>query len=305
MPPRTNSEDIFRKRWQALSRTVPRALAGDPRAVHKSRVASRRVREALPIALASAPPKKRRKLRTRIESVTRALGPVRELDVSIRLIEELAAEAPETASALERLRLDLQTERQAQHEEMLERLEDLDLQRLRSRAERLAAGVGDEPADGLPGTAVLLVRLTRRVEELEAAVEAAGPLYAPEPIHAVRIAVKKLRYAFELSRDLRLLASRGVLPRLRAMQETLGRLHDLQVLASRVEACRSQMPPSGPRAAALGAITARLEAECRELHARFLARRDKLVAAVDQAHSETASRVSARNDLPAPRETVH
>jgi CHAD domain-containing protein len=150
-----------------------------------------------------------------------------------------------------------------------------------------------------------MLRLTRRVQELDEAVQAAGPLYAPEPIHAVRIAVKKLRYAFELSRDLQLLGSRAVLPRLRAMQETLGRLHDLQVLAARVDGWRARIPAADPHLDPLNELHTRLEADCRELHARFLARRDRLVAVVDDALADVASRAAVLSDVPAPHAMVH
>ena len=81
MPPRSLPEQVIRRCLRALGRSLPKAVEGDARAIHKARVASRRVREALPIVLASAPGKKSRKLRTRVERVTRALGPVRETDV--------------------------------------------------------------------------------------------------------------------------------------------------------------------------------------------------------------------------------
>jgi CHAD domain-containing protein len=158
---------------------------------------------------------------------------------------------------------------------------------------------------GLSGTAVLLLRLTRRVQELEESIGQAGPLYATERIHRVRIAVKKLRYAFELARDLRLLASRRVLPALRSMQETLGRLHDLQVLGARVDDFRSRLTPSEPHAAALDALAAQLDAECRALHARYLARRLKLVEAADEALADVAARSATAREGSVARPVVH
>ena len=306
MPPRAHPDEVIRQRLRALARALPRARAGEPRAVHKARVASRRVREAIPVALATAPARKRRKLLARVERITRVLGSVRELDVTLALIDELMAGEDVARDALDHLRLEAQAERRARYDRMLGKLDDVDLKRMQSRVQRLAAGAaGEGDARRLPGTAALMLRLTRRVQELDEAVQAAGPLYAPEPIHAVRIAVKKLRYAFELSRDLQLLGSRTVLPRLRAAQDTLGRLHDLQVLGARVDTWRARIAPSDPRIDDLNVLGALLEADCRELHARFLARRDRLVTAVDEALADVASRAAVLSDVPAPRAVVH
>ena len=45
-------------------------------------------------------------------------------------------------------------------------------------------------------------RVARRATRLNQAVDAAGALYLSERLHAVRIAVKKLRYALELATKL-------------------------------------------------------------------------------------------------------
>jgi CHAD domain-containing protein len=129
-------------------------------------------------------------------------------------------------------------------------------------------------------------------------------LYSPEAIHAVRIAAKKLRYAFELAQELRLLGSRGVLPRLRNIQDTLGRLHDLQVLHVRVDEARASAD-AADRTAALDELAALLEEDSRQLHARFVARRDALRAAIDAALAETASRAADTPPADAHRPTVH
>ena len=57
---------------------MPGAVGGDAEALHQARVASRRIREALPLEI--RPP---RKLMRQVRRITRALGPVRELDVAL------------------------------------------------------------------------------------------------------------------------------------------------------------------------------------------------------------------------------
>ena len=235
--------------------------------------------------------------------LTKALGTVRELDVTIGLIDELAEAQPQLVAALQSLRRDLERERRIEMPRMRARVDAVDVKKLDARARKLVERQAGE-ADDVKARAALVVRLARRVEALDAAIEGAGPLYAPEPIHAVRIAAKKLRYAFELAQELRLLRSRGVLPRLRNVQDTLGRLHDLQVLHVRVNEARASADETGGTAA-LDELAALLEEDSRQLHARFVARRDALRAAIDTALAETASRAADTAPADADRPTVH
>jgi CHAD domain-containing protein len=288
-----------------LARALPGAILGDPIAVHKARVASRRVREALPVVLAAAPVKKRRKLAEDVQRVTRALGPVRELDVSLGVISELAAEHLDADGGLTVLRQHLEAARQAHRERLVGKLEDYDVRRLAARVQRLLPkGRRAAPPD-VHALAVLVVRLTRRAEELNTAIHDTGPLYAPEPIHAVRIATKKLRYAFELAHDLRLLSSRRAVTRLKLTQETLGRLHDLQVIVQRLAVVQAAMPRSYPAAEALTALAVILENRCREQHARYLLQRDKLIAAVETALNEVTLRAAQVSEPPQIRVELH
>jgi CHAD domain-containing protein len=53
------------------------------RSVHQARVASRRLREALPVLRASVHQSRLGRVRRQVRRMTRALGPVRELDVAL------------------------------------------------------------------------------------------------------------------------------------------------------------------------------------------------------------------------------
>ena len=95
---RTNpSELLIRQRLSALSRTLPGARKGDAHAVHQARVATRRLREALPLVV---PGKSGKTLARKVRRVTRALGPVRELDVALLNLEQLrsSGDVPDTAN---------------------------------------------------------------------------------------------------------------------------------------------------------------------------------------------------------------
>ena len=158
-------------------------------------------------------------------------------------LEATAAQFPDAAASLQAVAGHLHAERDRRREEMLGRLENVDADRLVARVDAIA-GAATQPAAVAHSVsrAVLAVRMVRRARDLHQAVAAAGALYAPEPLHAVRIAAKKLRYAMELAHELRLLSSRRPLRQLERMQDTLGHLHDLQILLERLAAAQAALP---------------------------------------------------------------
>jgi CHAD domain-containing protein len=94
------------RRRHALAKHLPAALTGDSHAVHQARVASRRLRETLPVVGAGLTggkaAKGAEKVRRRMRRLTRALGPVRELEVALAMIappSEPDAVAPPDAAA--------------------------------------------------------------------------------------------------------------------------------------------------------------------------------------------------------------
>ena len=120
------SELLIRQRLTALTRTLPSASGGDVNAIHQARVATRRVRAALPIATRGS---SRRKLKKSFTRLTRALGGVRELDVAILTLDELASDPSVPQEGLEQLRVILQEERQRFYAEMNGILQHVDLDR--------------------------------------------------------------------------------------------------------------------------------------------------------------------------------
>jgi CHAD domain-containing protein len=297
MKPPSARDRLLHRRLRAFERALPEALGGDPDSVHKARVASRRLREAVPVVLADASAKKVRRLARGFRRVTRALGPVRELDVTAGVLDPVALAHPQQASSLQVVMRELQVERERRRQEMLGAIEQ-------ARTDRLIALLRDvaDPDILQPvaigqsvSRAVLAVRIVRRVRDLQQAVEAAGPLYAPAPLHRVRIATKKLRYALEIAHELKLAPARRPLRLLEQMQETLGRLHDLQVLIERLASAQALLAASDISAAAdLARVASDLDDECRRLHAEYVAAREPLLEAV--AHAlELLTAVPARN----------
>jgi len=100
---RSAMRDAIARQWVAVWKAVPEVVAGeDPEAVHKVRVASRRLRAAMDVATDCFPRKWYRPLHKTAKAITRALGDVRDRDV---LLERLARER-EGASDAERPGID-------------------------------------------------------------------------------------------------------------------------------------------------------------------------------------------------------
>jgi len=138
-------------------------------------------------------------------------------------------------------------------------------------------------------------RLGRRAAQLEKAVVDAGLIFAAGPLHGVRIALKKFRYALEVAERLGRFRLTGSMQRLKRLQNLLGELHDLQVLGGLARDVTAQSPAS--RRADLESLVGGIDDEIRALHSQFLTEREGIVALL--ARSTGVRRMLVR--LPPPR----
>jgi CHAD domain-containing protein len=275
------SELLIRQRLAALTRTLPSASGGDVNAIHQARVATRRVRAALPIATRGS---RRRKLKKSFTRLTRALGGVRELDVAILTLDELASDPSVPQEGLEQLRVILQEERQRFYAEMNRILQHVDLDRLQRKTLAAAehASQHDSDQSNLKRLRLVIKRAGRRAFALQAAIENAGNIYLADRLHQVRIAVKKLRYVLEIARELSRSRASARIRMLKNAQDLLGRMHDLEVLITRIRALQgSARAPTLKVSADLDRLVRRLETECRQLHVRYMDFKKKLLELCD------------------------
>ena len=114
----TSRDRLWRKRLNELSAVWPDFVDGRTGGLHKTRVASRRIREALPIVGATAPPAKVKKLNKRMRALTRSLGPIRELDVELAILEDKSRTEGVPGRAIEMVRRDVASRRQALRDEL-------------------------------------------------------------------------------------------------------------------------------------------------------------------------------------------
>ena len=281
----TSRDRLWQKRLKDLSDVWPEFVSGRNTGLHKTRVASRRIREALPIVGVAAPPAKVKKLGKKMRALTRYLGPIRELDVELDLLETRAKTAGTSARAIEMVRREVAARRQALREKLADDAPVDDLRKLLKKLDRIAAkgsrtkqGKAEAKFDA-QWRGVLATRLMRRAKVLGAAIEDAGALYTPERLHDVRISTKKLRYTLEIARDAGITAAASLLRTMKRQQDRLGRLHDLQMLLKHVRETET-MPGIVSRVSDLSAYADSLDRECRRLHADFVEHRSELIAVV-------------------------
>ena len=287
----TPSELLIRQRLTAVTRGLPGARTGDVNLLHQTRVATRRLREVLPLIASGS---RGRKLEKTVRRLTRALGPVRELDVALLTLDEFEGLEDVPRAAIAKLRQAATAERRRLHDEMCRRLGKVDLEKLETRAVAAARKVEAPARGGLADPARLAAaeqRSARRAAALRAAIENASSIYLADRLHEVRIAVKKLRYGMEISRELRRSNATARIRTLKEAQDLLGRMHDLEILIARTRAVQGASSAPNLRVSAhLDRLVRRLENECRQLHGQYMASRNKLVAICDYVENAAERR---------------
>jgi CHAD domain-containing protein len=288
--PRTPLAQSLARRVEALAGHLEAALEGDERAIHQARVATRRLREIVPIVI-DVDTGRGARLRRRLKRLTAALGPVRELDVALVLLASRAE--GDKGTAVEVLQDHLTERRRAAFEHLREAVDP-------GRARRLLVRLADLVEDlelasrrghgGLPTRERrrLARRVIDRARALGIVVAEAGAILIVDRVHAVRIATKRLRYALELTGELRLARTASLVSRLRAMQDVLGQLHDLDVLRAEAAQLRTGLPPDSLVAEDLERLSDDFLADIRLLHARYLRGARALAALTDRVRDRIA-----------------
>jgi CHAD domain-containing protein len=292
MPELPQRHELLKSRLDRFTRLLHGVEQGDMRAIHRTRVASRRLRELLPVLQLKE--NRADKLNRSLRRITRQLGAIRELDVLLLLIDELRDTDRYPEPALARVEAEIRKAREEAREELPVRAIVTKLRRVRRRLEDIAADFeegGDQKARDRGWRWAIDARVARRATSLREAIRAAGGLYLPERLHTIRIALKKLRYGLELAVDAagsgggshHVTDAAADLTKLRRGQDVLGKLHDLQVLIDRVRAVQASFDSreAGTRRD-LDALVIALEQGCRRLHGRYVRERTSISAICDR-----------------------
>jgi CHAD domain-containing protein len=258
----------LRRNANVLSSSVPRVRKGEARAIHRLRVATRRLRESLPAAARTAgvDAEDADNLVRDLRRVTRGLGPVRELDVAMTVLADFADREQWPSAVVEHVEDYCRRLRDRAFGDAAAAVDELDARQTRARLRDIADTLDRRAKSGTAmGHVSLSARLREGARALTREIEGAGTLYSPTALHQVRIAAKKLRYVLELSGD----AFPGSIRRLKSLQTALGHLHDAQVLQHRIQELASTSGDRG-EVATLTSMDRAIEAVCREWHAKVL-----------------------------------
>lgn len=211
--------------------------AEDIEYVHRMRVASRRIRNALVLFDNDLPPKHSQAWRTEMRRVTRALGAARDTDVQIAWVTDFLDSTPNDIwrVGIDRLLLRLRQQRTEQQARIVKALDRLEAKHVvEDMAETMLGLVVHARVyeiDALPtdlyARAGEAIRL--RLEEFLAyEPHVAHPDRAAE-LHAMRIAAKHLRYTLEVFEAVYGSTLRKPLKVLKEIQDLLGDIHDCDV----------------------------------------------------------------------------
>jgi CHAD domain-containing protein len=284
----------LQQRLKTLVKELPRAERGDVKGVHRARVASRRLREAVAAVNGTAPGHVR-SARRDLRRVTRALGGVREMDVALKLLAEPPSGESWPAPAVAAVIRQCEATRDERRTQLADALEKVEVSNLADAVGGIRDAL-DRRAQARP-TGALTSRVRKRAREFQRALAAAGTLYAPARLHAARLAAKKLRYTLELAREAGRISLAADLRQLESLQGLLGRLHDFQIVQERTQAALAEAAGDRSTMRALEIFEAAIERRCRELHARFLGLVPRLSRLADRISREVTLKLVKRQPL--------
>ena len=139
-------------------------------------------------------------------------------------------------------------------------------------------------------------RIDERAMKLRQAVEHAGGVYMPNRIHAVRIALKKLRYAVEIAQQTGMWRPPRMLRDARRLQERLGTIHDMELLLRRLK----DIEPGDPLRDQAVAVSSIMRGAILAEYEGYRARRDRLLLIAEACHAHV-QRASRRWHVPGVR----
>ena len=230
-------QEVLRQKADAFFSLEGAVLAGDdPEAIHDMRVASRRLQEVLRLVFTEGPAFVR--MIRAVRRARRAQSTVRDLDVMAERLGKMARGARGDARAALQWILKMLTDRRARrHRKLTDAVRALDLAGLRrtldGRMSRLSHTRAGEDALA-EVTLRARAQVSGRAEAFAKAVAEARVSARPDDLHAARVAGKRLRYLLEICDEFRVGGFKKRIAQMRAIQQALGRWHDLEVLGETV-----------------------------------------------------------------------
>jgi CHAD domain-containing protein len=229
--------------------------AKDIECIHRMRVASRRLRAAMPLFKSCFPGKKYDAWLDEVRQITRVLGEARDTDVQIAFLKKfrkrvIARQKSTPGGAgvpvspmvpgIDYLLSDLKKQRITLQKDVIAAVERLEKRKELTTMRETARLMIDQPSSGRkkPGLSgippVAAEHIGRQLSVLLSFMSWVSHPDAIAEHHAMRIATKKLRYTMEVYAQLYRLGLRKPTGRIARLQEMLGNLHDCDVWIEKV-----------------------------------------------------------------------
>ncbi len=208
----------------------------DVEGVHQMRVASRRVRAGLPIFSTCFKVGQYDRWRRGIKGVTKALGEARDIDVQVEYLQDMLEKVTDEQMPGVRSILDHQVRQRKDLQDQivgwLDNLKDEGIliemaDRLSKTVQRLESHKAD--VHSRAGYAAGLANVSLRVAAALKLEEFVADPEAKDQHHALRIAVKRLRYTLEAFKPLFDDQLKKEIGELKEVQDLLGAMHDCDV----------------------------------------------------------------------------
>ena len=270
---------LFQQQIGILRTHLPGVLDGRSDSIHDARIATRRIREVLPLTHERQRRDVAEDLFARFQRMGRSLGRVRDADVRLELLQYLESRISSAAPSLVLVRQRQERARLQLMRRLVKRFERLAAER---ELARLAAGAPWRRAPfwftlTSPWRNQLRHLLAERAHGASDAIAHAGRVYFPNRTHQARIAIKKFRYAAEIAERAGVVARGPLIRDLKKSSDILGELHDRQTLIDDLN--DGAILGDGVDDTQIHLVAQLAEAEISDLYHRFLGRRPHLVDA--------------------------
>ncbi len=254
-----------------LSEVRPVLGQARPADIHQARVTARRLRSLLKTYRRALDRRAARLYRADLKSFARALGPLREADVRLALLQEEARDAGLPGIVRKRLDGLLRRDREAARRDFSKRANDPDWRALAAALDRAPQGealLADrclQTGDALD----LVARPWRRVRGLLRKRER-----KPGELHELRLRLKHCRYALESVGDMAPQNSARLLRRLRRAQDAIGMHRDVLEAMDWVQRHSMELGEE-----ASGTLSVALKARAKSLRREGLAHAERILPA--------------------------
>ncbi len=230
---------VIQKHLTAFDKQIPGVLESkDIEYIHRMRVATRRLRNALEIFAIALPRKKSKRWEQDIRKITRALSKARDLDVQIDLLLKVDRQAVEKQlhPGMRRLKLRLQQKRNKLQAEVNQAIEQVNKDHLVEEMTEFFNAAPDLPEETVFEDGALFYLAGKQIEARLKDFLSFEPFItqpdAVEELHAMRIAAKNFRYTLEAFAGLYADQLEDSIRAVRKTQDLLGEIHDCDVWIS-------------------------------------------------------------------------